>query len=146
MLKLCLVRHDHQSNLRISLLCHAVDQFGQAMILALWEVDHRVSPRRCATELEREPRLAHTRRPLDMQVIHTACVESEIDSSFRQVRLYFRGRLIGHPVFIAACPFVQRQQPQRSSRLAGGNGRMLITPLRDLFAAVNGHSLCSFRG
>ena len=94
-----------------------------------------------ATELERESRLADTRRTLDVQVADVPPGESEIDSSLPQVRLHVRGCLIRHPVFITVRPLVQRQQPRRSSRPTGSNGGMLIAPPLHILAAVDDNSL-----
>ena len=140
-LDLCLVRHDHQSNLGIPIVCHTVDQREQALILALLEIDHSISPGRFATEFQSEPRLADTRRTFDMQMMDAAGGEIEIGPSFRQVGLHFRRSLKGHPVLFAVRPPVQRQQPRRSFRPTGGNGRMLIAPPLDILAAVDDDSL-----
>lgn len=146
MFKLYLIRNDHQSNFCISILCHTVDQFEHARIVALLEVDHRILPKRVTTEFECKSRLANTRTPLDMQMIDISRGESEIDTSFRQVRLHFLGCLIRHLVFTALDPLIKRQQPRRTPCPMGCNGRMLIAPLGDIFATVDLYSLCNFRG
>ena len=143
MLKLCLVCHDHQSNFGISLMSNAVDQLGQASIVALLEVDHGVPPRRLAAQFQREPRLADTRRTLNVEVVDAARCEVEINPSLRQVRLHRRGCLVAHPVFIAVLPLIQRQRARRSPRPSCRNGRMLIAPPLKILAAIDHDPLCS---
>ena len=65
-LGLRLVGDHHQAN--IGGIGCAVDKLGQAEVVALTDVDHRVAPRRVAAQLECESGLSYSRMALDVQV------------------------------------------------------------------------------
>src|SRR6266436_5047137 len=64
-----------------------VDQFRQANIRSLPDIDHGGSPCRPTTKLKRKSRLTNARRPFDMEVIDAASQKIEICSSSVELQL-----------------------------------------------------------
>ena len=113
----------------------------QADVVGLASVDNRVTPRRSATQLQREAGLAHTRLAMNVQVMDTIfparCVESETCERSGQLGRDLRRFLVGGPMYFTRRPVVELLQPIGNANPARRYGGMLIAPLGESFAPID---------